>query len=373
MNDNETMTDNTPDTVTEQNKEKNENNYTIANVLLMVMTTILILVTVVSMVLFRTRVNENMQNTEADYRDYDRYYSFIVGDRSDSFWSAVYGGMHEEGEFTNAYIDRAGADLAAEYDKYQLMEIAIASGADGIIYEADDSEASLDLINKANASGIPVVTVRTDAPGSSRKSFVGISFYNLGTEYGKLILTASQEIASKRTDDEAGEIRVLVLTDENIQDTSQNVVLTAMKERVDKKGDSYPDIIIETETIDNSGEFTAEESVRSVFQDPDLPDIIVCLNEINTVSAYQMIVEQNRVGDALIIGYYDSDTILGAIDKQVIYATIAIDANQLGYDCVNAINEYITYKRVSEYYGVDYKIIDKKNVRKYMKGGAANE
>ena len=110
-----------------------------------------------------------------------------------------------------------------------------------------------------------------------------------------------------------------------------------------------------------------------MFGRPRLPDIIVCLNEVNTVSVYQTIVEQNRVGESVILGYYDSDTILKAIDKDVIYATITIDTAQLGHDCIEALNEYIDYRRVSDYYGVDYRIINKDNVGDYLESGGENE
>ena len=88
---------------------------------------------------------------------------------------------------------------------------------------------------------------------------------------------------------------------------------------------------------------------------------------------YQTIVEQNRVGESVILGYYDSDTILKAIDKDVIYATITIDTAQLGHDCIEALNEYIDYRRVSDYYGVDYRIINKDNVGDYLESGGENE
>ncbi len=353
-------------------KNGRERKYTIATILLIVMVIVSGLVTVGSMIYFRIRVKADILRSDEGYREYDRYYALVTGDNEDSFWVTAYEGMQQEGELSDVYVDRAGVNLAAEYGKYDLMEMAIASGVDGIIYEADNSSESTALINKANSEGIPVVTVRADAAGSTRKSFVGVSLYNLGMEYGRQILSVSKQAGAKHTGED-NTVSVFVLTDADMQDTSQNVVVTAIKETIQKKNDSYPEITVTTINIDNSGEFTAEESIRNVFQDSGLPDIIVCLNEINTVSVYQTIVEQNKVGNSIIIGYYDSEPILKAIEKQIIYATITIDTQELGHYCVDALNEYIKYKRVSEYYGVDYMIINKDNVGDYMEGGAANE
>ncbi|MCR5508428.1 MAG: substrate-binding domain-containing protein [Lachnospiraceae bacterium] len=355
-----------------EEKGSRDRKYGIVTILLIVTVLISGLVTVCSMIYFRVRIRTDILQSDGESREYSGYYALVTSDNEDAFWSTVFDGMRDEGEMTDVYVYRAGRNLATEYDKYDLMEMAIASGVDGIIYEADDTAESMTLINKANSEGIPVVTVRSDTPGSKRKSFIGVSFYNLGTEYGKLILSASREAYARHNGDES-DVSVLVLTDEDMRDTSQNVVVTALKETIEKRPESYPGITVATAKIDNSGEFTAEESIRKVLTDPGLPDIIVCLNEINTVSVYQAIVEQNKVGASTIIGYYDSETILRAIEKQIIYATITIDSQQLGHDCIDALNEYIKYKRVSEYYGVDYKIIDMSNIDDYLKGGEDNE
>lgn len=357
------------------NEEKNgrERKYTIVTILLIVMVSISGLVTIGSMIYFRMYMKRDAMLYNGDYRKYARYYALVARDSADTFWSAAYQSMRLEGEQTNVYVNKMGDYLADTYSRNELMEMAIDSRVDGIIYEADDSVESIVLINKAAAAGIPVVTVMEDTPGSARRSYIGVSNYNLGTEYGKLIMNAARAPGNGKINGEDGSVDVLVLTDVNMEDTTQNTVLTAIKETLQKKPDSYPEITLNTAEIDNSGEFTAEESIRDVFGRPKLPDIIVCLNEVNTVSVYQTIVEQNRVGESVILGYYDSDTILKAIDKDVIYATITIDTAQLGRDCVDALNEYIDYKRVSDYYGVDYRIINKDNVSDYLESGVENE
>lgn len=350
-----------------------EKKYTIVTILLIVMVSISSLVTIGSMIYFRMYMKKDARLYNEEYRKYARYYALVARDSADSFWSAAYQSMKDEGELTNVYVNKMGDNLADAYTRNSLMEMAIDSRVDGIIYEADDSVESIVLINKAAAAGIPVVTVMADAPGSARRSYIGVSNYNLGTEYGKLIVKAAMALDVKKTGEEDKTTSVLVLTDVDPEDTTQNTVLTAIKETIQKMPDSYPEIRLSTVEIDNSGEFTAEESIRDVFGRPRLPDIIVCLNEVNTVSVYQTIVEQNRVGESVILGYYDSDTILKAIDKDVIYATITIDTAQLGHDCIEALNEYIDYRRVSDYYGVDYRIINKDNVGDYLESGGENE
>ena len=366
-----------------EGREDNDKQYTLVTVLLVALTAISVMVMIGSMVYFKKRITGDVEEALTSNRDYDRHYALVVRGGDESYWQTAYESMKNEGELTGVYVDKTGDNLPDDYPEYDLMEIAIASRVDGIIYEADDTVDSIVQINKATAAGIPVVTVRSDAPASARRSFIGVSYYNLGNEYGRLIIKACRERVSESGRTESKEntgwdwenegISVLILTDSTMQDTSQNVVITALKETLQKKPEGIPEISVKTAEVDNSGEFTAEESIRDMFLGNRLPDIIVCLNETNTVIVYQTIVEMNKVGEAIILGYDDSEPILNEIEKEVIYATITVDNQQLGQDCVDALNEYIEYKRVSDYYGVDYKIIDRENVSDGSESGAGYE
>ena len=74
-----------------------------------------------------------------------------------------------------------------------------------------------------------------------------------------------------------------------------------------------------------------------------------------------------------ILGYYDSYTIINAIDRNVIYATVSIDTMQMGQFCVEALTEYNTYGNTSQYFTADIALIDKDNVSLYLEGDAEDE
>ena len=65
------------------------------------------------------------------------------------------------------------------------------------------------------------------------------------------------------------------------------------------------------------------------------------------------------------MGYFDSETILKAIDKGSVYATFAIEANVVAKHCVNALNEYNDSGFVSEYYSSNYVLINRANISNY--------
>ena len=94
---------------------------------------------------------------------------------------------------------------------------------------------------------------------------------------------------------------------------------------------------------------------------------MVCLTAIDTRCAYQAVVDYNKVGVIDIIGYYDSELILSAIQKDIIYSTMTIDAKQMGAYCVEALNEYMQTGQVSDYFSVDLYVINKYNINDYLK------
>lgn len=84
-------------------------------------------------------------------------------------------------------------------------------------------------------------------------------------------------------------------------------------------------------------------------------------------------VDYNKVGDVSILGYYDSDTIIKAIDRNVINATVSVNTEQMGSFCIDALTEYYQYGNTSQYFTADVTLIDKDNVWMYLEGGDEGE
>ena len=247
--------------------------------------------------------------------------------------------------------------------------MAIYSRADGIIVTAGEAEGMTELIAKAYDEGIPVITLLNDNPNSERLSFVGVGNYNLGTEYGKQIINmANAKYFEGRT------IRVTVLLDAGSEDSGQNVLAAAIQETVAKDTTGlvgrHKPVEISLVAVDASNNFSVEESVRKLFVSgkDNIPDIVVCLNENDTNSVYQAVVDYNEVGLVNILGYYDSDAILKGIERDVIYATLSVDTDQMGKYCIDALTEYYEIGNTSQYFTADSYVINKLNVAKYRKG-----
>jgi ribose transport system substrate-binding protein len=124
---------------------------------------------------------------------------------------------------------------------------------------------------------------------------------------------------------------------------------------------------METVAISDESNFGAEESVRNIImREREVPDIMICLNELNTNCAYQAIVDYNKVGSVNIFGYYENKSILDAIKKRIITSTISIDTKQMGQYCVKALDEYRNSGYVNEYLPVDIVLITLENVGDFI-------
>lgn len=339
---------------------------------------------------------------------YDRYYMMITREGKSVFWQSVYQGAYERALQENVYVDWLGNDRFQDYSVEEQMEIAIAAGVDGIIVTASEEEKMTALIDRADAAGIPVVTLYGDNTQSARCSFVGVGSYNLGREYGRqalkimrerlvgtaetrLFVNSADEPGGAETEDgiavmrgsggndsvlgkeelEIGSadrpVRVTLLVNSYANSLDQNILYSGIQETIEQeRGETAVELSLQS--VDDTNAFSVEESVRDIFMGEEIPDILICLNELNTTCAYQAVVDYNKVGTVSILGHYVSDTILNAIDRSVIYATVDIDTAQMGAFCIDALQEYHDLGYTSQYFTADISLITKENVDEYLRG-----
>lgn len=319
---------------------------------------IIMLITIFSIFYFKEKFLSVGISNNMNFQEYNKHYAIITTNTDIPFWNSVYEEAKMEAKKYNAYVEYIGKNLSITYDVEALLRIAIDCKVDGIILEANESPEVTELINEAVGKDITVITVLTDNPESGRQCFVGINNYNLGKIYG-------QQAAKIWNEDTK---RVLVLMNSSTPDTNQNIIYSGIKETIQKEMTQGKPIDIQTITVNNENTFSSEEAIRDIIMDTDnLPDIMICLNSIDTQCAYQAVVDHNKVGKIDILGYYNSQDILTAIKKKIIHSTIAINAGQMGILCVQALNDYERTGRVSDYLPVDTQLIALENVNSYLK------
>lgn len=316
---------------------------------------VLFIATVAGLFYYREMIKKLGEVHEEEFTEYPRLYAYIAEDPDSQLSNRIYKEIAEYAVENDCYVEMTGQNLSTSYSKADRMNIAISSKVDGIILEGDDSKETADLIDKATANGIPVVTVLSDCQTSSRKSFVGLNNFSLGSEYG-------EELATIGGMNKKYPLNALILLDGD-DGNSDDIIHAAIQQSVTGRL-----IKLTSAVVDTSSPFTSEESVMNILDGlATIPDVIICLNDRTTESAIQCIVEKNLVGKTTILGYYDSDTILKAIDRGSVYATFAIETKTVAKQCVNALNEYNNTGFVSEYNPANYILINRQNVSEYTR------
>ena len=316
---------------------------------------VLFIATVAGLFYYREMIKKLGEVHEEEFTEYPRLYAYIAEDPDSQLSNRIYKEIAEYAVENDCYVEMTGQNLSTSYSKADRMNIAISSKVDGIILEGDDSKETAELIDKATANGIPVVTVLSDCQTSSRKSFVGLNNFSLGSEYG-------EELAAIGEMNKKYPLNALILLDGD-DGNSDDIIHAAIQQSVTGRL-----IKLTSAVVDTSSPFTSEESVMNILDGlATIPDVIICLNDRTTESAIQCIVEKNLVGKTTILGYYDSDTILKAIDRGSVYATFAIETKTVAKQCVNALNEYNNTGFVSEYNPANYILINRQNVSEYTR------
>ncbi|RHR25869.1 sugar ABC transporter substrate-binding protein [Clostridium sp. AF19-22AC] len=307
-------------------------------------------------------------NGTEEEKSYDYHIAMIGGSSSkDDFWNSIYEGARAQGEKYSMYVENFGAGLSSDYSCKELLQMAIAAKVDGIIIRADGSEDTNKLIQEAadDEVPIPVITILEDNPNSKRLSFVTANDYRLGELYGERVvkLIGKQDQTVEKASDRA--VRIAVMTGQKEEESTPNLLYSGIRDYVTKKVPGE-EIVWSTSASGSGGEFESEETIRDILLgEEERPDMIVCLNAADTISACQCVIDYNLVGKVSIIGYYTSSEILDGIQKGIIDSTIVIETEEIGRAGIDGLNDYFQKGYVSEYLQVDSRLITQENIDDY--------
>jgi ribose transport system substrate-binding protein len=289
------------------------------------------------------------------------HFAVIAQNTDDPFWQSVKKGCIQAADEYNAAIEFNGPRFTDIDQEIQYLNIAIASKVDGIVTHVLDEKTFTPLINKASDTGIPVVTIESDAKNSERKSYIGTNSYNLGTEAGKLAIQTIR-----------GNSNIAIILNNYIAG-GENVLQSLRVAGFQDALKSVPGAKISTIKTSSTGFFSAEEVTRTILINFPNVDTILCTSSKDTISVAQMIVDLNKVGQITIIGYDDAPEILRYIEKGVIYGTVVGNPVKSGYESIRALVEIKKNKMASSYIDTGVKALTIKNLSDYKKTLSVNE
>lgn len=332
-----------------------KNKYFATFVLLLV----ILILTVTGLIFYRIRstLSNVQQNTGIIVPNQIPVYHFamIYKDDDAPAWLSIKKGVERASKEFNVAVEFNGVGTSDEDDLYKYLDIAIASKVDGIVtYVWDDVQTGL-LIDNAMEEGIPVVTIGTDTKESKRIAFVGENKYASGIQLGRMMIAATGE---------QGEAVILDRNKQGNELMAQNLMIMGIRDSLKQ----YSDIHITKVEYDDSNFLGIEDAVSSLIKNNSKLSTIVCTSEEDTLAVADILVDLNKVGYN-IIGYGDSPELLRYIERGVVFGTVDVDHEQMGYDTIRALVDIKQQGRTSAYFKVNSFPITRKNVSEYLKSG----
>ncbi|SHK36783.1 sugar-binding protein [Paramaledivibacter caminithermalis] len=329
-------------------KEFNKRHFSIMKKIIIIL---LILIVAISINLYRLKKKSKIPVTKNP-----KYHFFMIAKNSvDPFWKSVKQGAEKAAKDFNIAIEFYAPRFNNPEEEQKYLDIAILSNVDGIIAHSNNTSEFDRLINKAYVKGIPVVSIENDAPKSNRKAFVGTNSFVLGQEAAKLMIEATGGIAN---------IGIIVsngynLSSEERQSMEINGFLSTIK--------NYSNMKLVKIYKSEMGILGAEEITQKIIDNNEKIDAIYTTNSIDTLGSAQIIVENNKVGDIVMVGYGDTEKILRYIKNGIIYGTVMSYPFEMGYESVKALVNIKEKNNTSNFIDTGVKVITRENVDEYHK------
>jgi ribose transport system substrate-binding protein len=208
-----------------------------------------------------------------------------------------------------------GPDTYDPGSEREAFENAVQKKPTGILVSVADPTTIKDSIDKAIASGIPVITIDSDAPASKRLFFIGTNNYQAGLTGGKRLV---QELKGK------GTVAVFTMPSQSnlnerlhgYTDAIEGSPQIKITHIVDIKGD--PRI-----AFDTTNQLLANDKKEHI-------DAFVCLEALSGKEVAGVLQNYNVKGRTIIAMDADPDT-LQWIQKGVIAATISQKPYTMAY------------------------------------------
>jgi ribose transport system substrate-binding protein len=223
------------------------------------------------------------------------------------YWQTAGSGFSQSAQQIKVGYSFAGPDTydpAAEKDAFRN---AVAKKPDGILVSVADPNLLKDDIDSAISSGIPVVTIDSDAPASKRLFFIGTNNYQAGITGGKRL---AQELKGR------GNVVVFTMPNQpNLEDRLRGYKAALegspqikLAHIVDIKGD--PRV-----AFDTTNQMLGNDKKEHI-------DAFVCLEALSGKEVANVLNSNNIKGRTVIAMDTDPET-LDWVQKGVIAATIS--------------------------------------------------
>ena len=273
------------------------------------------------------------------------------------WWEVVRKGAEKAGEEEGYKISWNGPEQENDREKQiQSVEDSLTRGAVALVLGPNDAKALVRPVEKAKASGIPVVIIDSSLGTEKYDSFAATDNVAGGADaarrlgaalngHGKVILTCFIQ-NSASTDDRA----------------------KGFKETLAKE---FPgiELVAEQYTL-GTVEDARQKTVDMLTKHNDI-DGLFAVNQPTSVGAYKALQSQKLTGKVKFVGFDSDPVLLEGIEKGEVDSLIVQDPYKIGYTGVKTAVDILDGKKVEKLKPIPSMIVDKNNLEEQKKENPA--
>lgn len=266
---------------------------------------------------------------------------------SHQFWTTVKAGAEQAGKEFNATILWNGPDKETEVAKQiGIVEDMISRGVDAIVMAACDADALVDVLGKAQAAGITVITIDSGVNSDLPVSFVATDN-----------VAGAKAAAHALVDLIGGSGKVALLPFISGTATSD------LREQGFKEGlAEHPEVSLVATQYSFSDVAKGMAAVEDMIAShPDL-DGIFAANEPGAIGAVEAVRAAGKAGQVKIVAFDASDNELAALKRGDLQALIVQNPFQMGYLGVKAAVDHIEGRDVEKRIDTGVTVVTQENL-----------
>lgn len=241
---------------------------------------------------------------------------FLSKSMNSEFWQSAYAGAGAASTEYNLDLLCEGPADEEDYEMQNIMiEQAIKSEVDAIVFSAVDFEANADAVTKAAEKGIEIVLVDSEVNSPKVKCYIGTDNYEAGCTAGEEVLKNPEEKLR------IGLINFDVNT-ENGQTREQGV-----RDTIAKDGRAE---IIASINVKSSVRDAKEGTIKMLRENPRI-NVLVTFNEWTSLGVGYA-VEEMKLGEETQVIAFDNNAIsVGMLETGVVDALVVQNPYAMGY------------------------------------------
>lgn len=272
---------------------------------------------------------------------------------SNPYWNYVRLGAEKAATERGAVIDFQGPDFPNADEGIKLINMAYSSKVSGIITYIQDQYKYNDVINMVVKTGMPLVTIDSDAETSNRLAYVGTD--NVGA--GKI--GAMEVIKQIGTD---GKIAV-IMGGKDVKNQVERV--RGLKDYVEKNSK------LQVVDVQSSDAFMLEAEIAAnhILSNDQEIKALFCTSALDGQGAEKAVSSLKLDGKVKIICFDDLPETLDKIKKGKIAATIVQKPFYMGYKAVQIIMDRIDgkFKGQGKIFLTDVEVVNSSNIDAFIK------